>query len=253
MSTTTTNYKLIKPALTDSADITAMNPNWDTIDAELKKKYDPNNKPTAADVGAVSGVWKMYRLVSDLGLTEAEATMENIYSKMPDYSILICPVNGTWTSGVTPVLYGNLCVVKEYSARGYAEFTDVQCARHIGTYSNSGNGVFGGWKQFPTTDYALPRDGSAAMTGALSIVDNTNTQMLLERGSVNPVRIQFRNKTGTLGYFGHSANSYDGLVRWLNDGTTTYTILDTGNSNKTALVDTETTPTVNNTINWTYK
>ena len=39
MSKTTTNYNLIKPELTDVADITAMNPNWDKIDEELK-----NNK-----------------------------------------------------------------------------------------------------------------------------------------------------------------------------------------------------------------
>lgn len=38
MSTLTTNYGLVKPALTDSADITAMNPNWDKIDTELKGK-----------------------------------------------------------------------------------------------------------------------------------------------------------------------------------------------------------------------
>lgn len=41
MSTTTTNYKLVKPDLTDVADITAMNPNWDTLDTELKSL---NNK-----------------------------------------------------------------------------------------------------------------------------------------------------------------------------------------------------------------
>ena len=35
MSTTTTNFGLVKPELTDAADITAMNPNWDTIDEEL--------------------------------------------------------------------------------------------------------------------------------------------------------------------------------------------------------------------------
>ena len=34
MSTTTTNYELVKPALTDAADITAMNSNWDTIDTK---------------------------------------------------------------------------------------------------------------------------------------------------------------------------------------------------------------------------
>lgn len=36
MSTTTTNYALVKPALTDSPDITAINPNWDTIDSKIK-------------------------------------------------------------------------------------------------------------------------------------------------------------------------------------------------------------------------
>lgn len=47
MSTTTTNYKLIKPELTDSADITAMNQNWDTLDTQLKElndnAIDPND------------------------------------------------------------------------------------------------------------------------------------------------------------------------------------------------------------------
>lgn len=40
MSTSTTNYNLVKPALTDTADITAMNPNWDTIDTKLKELND---------------------------------------------------------------------------------------------------------------------------------------------------------------------------------------------------------------------
>lgn len=44
MSTTTTNYNLVKPALTDAPpDITAMNPNWDTIDAQLKSLNDSVN------------------------------------------------------------------------------------------------------------------------------------------------------------------------------------------------------------------
>jgi hypothetical protein len=36
MAEQTTNYKLIKPMLADEPDITAINPNWDTIDSELK-------------------------------------------------------------------------------------------------------------------------------------------------------------------------------------------------------------------------
>lgn len=49
MSTLTTNYNLIKPALTDSADITAMNGNWDKIDNQLKTLND-NNESTNASV-----------------------------------------------------------------------------------------------------------------------------------------------------------------------------------------------------------
>lgn len=37
MSLLTTNYNLVKPELTDPADITATNGNWDKVDGELKK------------------------------------------------------------------------------------------------------------------------------------------------------------------------------------------------------------------------
>lgn len=40
MSTTTSNLGLIKPELTDAADITAMNNNWDLIDSKLKEHDD---------------------------------------------------------------------------------------------------------------------------------------------------------------------------------------------------------------------
>lgn len=62
MSTTTTNYGFVKPALTDAADITAMNPNWDKIDDELAKKVSlgadgkvPSNQlPEISSVNSVS-------------------------------------------------------------------------------------------------------------------------------------------------------------------------------------------------------
>ena len=46
MATTTSNYNLIKPALTDVADITAFNSNWDTIDTNLKKASESGGIPT---------------------------------------------------------------------------------------------------------------------------------------------------------------------------------------------------------------
>lgn len=54
MSTTTTNYGLVKPELTDVADITAMNSNWDTIDTELKELNETIDNLDASDVGAYS-------------------------------------------------------------------------------------------------------------------------------------------------------------------------------------------------------
>lgn len=58
MSTLTTNYQLVKPSLSDTADITAMNGNWDTIDGmlgiadafratEITSGTDLNNKTTS--------------------------------------------------------------------------------------------------------------------------------------------------------------------------------------------------------------
>lgn len=40
MSTTTTNYGLVKPQLTDPADITALNGNWDKLDQVIKENKD---------------------------------------------------------------------------------------------------------------------------------------------------------------------------------------------------------------------
>ena len=36
MATQTTNYKLVKPEMTDVPDISAINPNWDTLDSKIK-------------------------------------------------------------------------------------------------------------------------------------------------------------------------------------------------------------------------
>ena len=49
MSTQTTNFELVKPELTDVADITAMNGNWDKIDKKLKE----HDEMSAEDVGAL--------------------------------------------------------------------------------------------------------------------------------------------------------------------------------------------------------
>ena len=45
MSSKTTNYNLHKIDLTDAPpDITALNPNWDTLDAKIKELEDNQSK-----------------------------------------------------------------------------------------------------------------------------------------------------------------------------------------------------------------
>lgn len=88
MSTTTTNYSLIKPELTDAADITAMNANWDVIDGELTKKFDPNNLPDPMTLGAMCNLglvddsdlirWAHNQTVGGSFLVSSTITTENI-------------------------------------------------------------------------------------------------------------------------------------------------------------------------------
>lgn len=82
MSTATTNYSLIKPALTDPADITAMNPNWDKIDSELKNRaladhtHDANDLPVVPITKGGFGATTAEQALKNLGLT-ATATELN--------------------------------------------------------------------------------------------------------------------------------------------------------------------------------
>lgn len=52
MANKTTNYGLTKPLPDEFYDINVHNENMDKIDAELKKKYGSDYKPSASDIGA---------------------------------------------------------------------------------------------------------------------------------------------------------------------------------------------------------
>ena len=59
MSKTTTNLGLIKPELTDAADITAMNANWDKIDEQITKlSSDASGKSKAIEATLVATSWQ---------------------------------------------------------------------------------------------------------------------------------------------------------------------------------------------------
>ena len=79
MSTTTTNYKLVKPALSDVANIEAMNPNWDTIDAQLgmASKFAATNIAESTDLNTITtpGVYKCPLSATVSTLTNAPTTV----------------------------------------------------------------------------------------------------------------------------------------------------------------------------------
>ena len=59
MSTTTTKYGFIKPELTDAADITAMNSNWDKVEEELgKMSTNAGGKSTKVEYTLLANTWQ---------------------------------------------------------------------------------------------------------------------------------------------------------------------------------------------------
>lgn len=102
MSKTTTNYGLIKPELTDAADITAMNANWDKIDEEIKK---------ASESG--SGV-TIYTATIGTSWTENEET------GVKSQKVVINGVTAEHTAKVDHAYTGN------GSSESYATFVDEE-------------------------------------------------------------------------------------------------------------------------------
>lgn len=87
MSTVTTNYGLVKPELTDAADITATNGNWDTIDQKLKDALNGNFEGILPiehgghGASDKSGALKNLSGLSSLA-SNSPATMPLIYANM---------------------------------------------------------------------------------------------------------------------------------------------------------------------------
>ena len=108
MSTQTTNYKLIKPELTDAANITKMNTNWDKIDTELKQRavLDSNgviSKSQLPDLDYVPNTEKG----NGNGVATLDSTgqvpanqLDNIFAKLTGGASTILTSNLPWSNRV---------------------------------------------------------------------------------------------------------------------------------------------------------
>ena len=113
MSTKTTNYSLVKPDLTDSADITAMNGNWDTIDTELKKKADisADGKIPASQLPPMD-----YIPNSQKGVASGVATL-GTDGKVPASQLSVVEVTGAASTIQTTNLTTNRALISNGSGK----------------------------------------------------------------------------------------------------------------------------------------
>lgn len=162
MSTKTTNYEFIKPELTDSADITATNGNWDKIDTELKKKYDADNKPTAEDIGARPNTWMP--TASDVGAVGWEksyhvtdvvtwaSSQNNPTSGYATPETLNIPMSGYFLLELSVGAENAWKVVTATTISGTVDSGTT----FVGIYANGG---WRGWTQFSDSSKYLPLSG----------------------------------------------------------------------------------------------
>lgn len=90
MSTTTTNYNLIKPSSSDAADITSTNTNWDTIDSKLNELDSDftTNKFLTVPASSTNG-------------TSYTATIDDLTELKPGISFVIIPNTTSQSTTVT--------------------------------------------------------------------------------------------------------------------------------------------------------
>lgn len=134
MSTNTSKFSFIKPELTDPADITAMNGNWDKVEEEL--------------IGRI----KSYKTLEELGLTESTATTNSIMQAMTSNTMAVLEVNVNWTAATEiPDKYTTMILFKKFNGRTVGILISV-ASQHMWFGSQHSGGSFGGWVEPSTTE-----------------------------------------------------------------------------------------------------
>jgi len=150
MSTNTSRYNLVKPALTDTADITAMNANWDTIDGMLgiATTYQTVGIGSGQDLNAMKT-----NAIYQCGANAVAATLAN------------CPTQNAFSMVVLPhAAVGCVQILTEYMTSGAKQFR-----RNF--YSDS----WGSWKEIPTKDdLAVIGTKQDSITGAATTITSSN-------------------------------------------------------------------------------
>lgn len=161
MSTNTTNFNLVKPALTDAADITAMNGNWDTIDTELNKIGGKQ----ATITGAASSI-------TTNNLTASKALVSDASGKVAVSSVTDTELG--YLSGVTSAIQTQI--------------------------SGKQATITGGASSIVSSDLTTSRALVSNSSGKVSTSTATSTEVGYLSGVTSSIQSQLNGKQGTITY-----------------------------------------------------
>lgn len=201
MSTTTTKYGLVKPELTDPADITALNGNWDKIDTELNNKFDKTG-------GSVTGDVSLQKAYPAMKLNASDTSYARLYknaNQSEDFGTSLSDYNKNGNSAELVLradaqkmqLKLNGQTYDVYGTHNKPKATDVGAIPTNGgtmsgdlVFQKATNGSASVFKNHSTTsDYGLVlRDKSASnRTAELAIIASTGDLIFTNNGTAHEV------------------------------------------------------------------
>lgn len=195
MSTTTTNLGLIKPELTDAADITAMNQNWDRLDELSANDFGAvpttrkiNNKALstdvtlgATDVGAVSATADVLSTTSitDAALAQANGTIKHYVFSGDSYAGGDLPSDG--------YKYGSATVFKRYGFAAIVLWGAPNVTRMAAKYYSTTNSAWSDWvMEYNTSNKPTASDIGAGVLGG-RVMANADASANVENAQVRNI------------------------------------------------------------------
>ena len=230
MSTKTTNYELIKPALTDAADITAMNQNWDKLDEKLKNALQGNLERSlpVANGGTGSTTKKdAFRNLAFLGQNPIASVEEDTIEKWDTIGSGFAWFSEPNRLNNQPSNYGLLI---NFVPNSY-EVTQIWKTHSSGAmFIRSGNG--NSWGQQWTKVYDAANKPTPEDIGLVSLEDLPNLYVWKKYNGDPTVIVETTKKDIVLGAHGHgrpfpdipysdSVELVDGIITLVNPTTLT--------------------------------
>lgn len=203
MSTTTTNYGLIKPDITDPILIGQLNDNADAIDAALKENADAiENKPDAADIPAPSTTAPAMDGTGSAGTSSQYARADHVHpsdtSKQNALSSTqLAAVNsGINSTKVAQIETNKNNILMQEERNGIKNNFNIYSITPDSSTTISGDDVT--FTNTKTIAFTVPKTGKYYLLADIKSVSIAGSALLfVKQGSTNLIGYTFAN-TGTL-------------------------------------------------------